>query len=214
MNNMSRTTLFIRIALLVVSVALLLTACGEQDTVAPAATSGAVVNTGIVATPQVTPVALKPGATNSPGSQLEACALVTQKEADEALGDPSILQKTAAPLAGFTECDFSVNKGEKHIRIELITRGGSAYYPKAKKDSSDYAPVDVAGLGDQAFKYSQNEGSDVILAVLKGNSVCRIKVSNLADNDKQVTALMRKAIGRLNSTGTGAIQPTSRTAAL
>jgi hypothetical protein len=212
MNNMSQTTLFSRIALLVVSVTLLLTACGQQDTVAPAATSGGSVNTGTVATPQVTPVAIKPGTTNSTSSQLDACALVTQKEADEAIGDPSTLEKHAAPLAGFTECDYSVNKGEKHIRIELISKGGGAYYSKAKAESSDYAPVDVAGLGDLAFKYSENEGSDVILAVLKGNSVCRIKVSNLTDNDKQVTDLMQKAIGHL--AGTGAVQLTFQTAAL
>ena len=212
MKNMSHIILFSRIALLVVSVTLLLTACGEQDAAVSAATSSAVVNTGITATPQVTPVAFKPGATNSPGSQLEACVLVTKKEADEAIGNPSTLQKHAAPLAGFTECDYAVNKSEKYIRIELITKGGSSYYNKTKKDSSDYVHADVAGLGDQAFKYSENGGSDVFLVVLKGDSVCRIKVSHLADNDKQVTTLMQKAIGRL--TNAGVVQPTSRTVAL
>jgi hypothetical protein len=39
MNYMRQITLFSRITLLVLSVMLLLTACGEQDTVAPAATS-------------------------------------------------------------------------------------------------------------------------------------------------------------------------------
>jgi len=207
--NTNQIPVFCRIALLFVGVLLVLTACGEQNTVIPAATS--VVNPGIVAAIRTTPIAGKPGANSSTSNQLEACALVTQKEAEEALGGPVTVQRNVAAIMVFTECDYTIKTGNNRIRVELISKDANSYYTKSKKEAADYVLTDVAGLGDQAFKYSTNEGSDLYLTVLKGDNICRITVTKLADNDKQATALMQKAVGRL--TNGGAVQPTPQSAA-
>ena len=206
--SMSQIALFCRIALLFIAVTLVLAACGEQSSVPPAATN--VINPGIATTTQITPVAGKPDTSNTTSGQLEACALVTQQEAEEALGSPSTVERHIATVMVFSECDYTVKQGEKRIRIELIVKGGNSYYTKTKKDVANYSPSDVAGLGDQAFKYSENEDSDFYLTVLKGDSVCRITVTNLKDNDKQATALMQKAVGRLTNGGT--VPPTAQPA--
>ncbi len=194
MNKLSQVILLCRITLLLVSVTLVLAACGEQTTVPPVANS--LVNTPIVGTPLVNPIATKPGATSSTPGQIQACDLVIQKEADEALGSPSEKHENVlGGNTGFSACDYKVNDSKGKITISLGTKGADVIFTSNKAEQQS---VEVAGLGDRAFKYSKNEGTTLVLVVQKGNNLCQIKLEDLADSDTKATALMKKAIERLS----------------
>lgn len=150
------TRLRSRHLLLTTSMALLLGACGSAST--PAATSapgGAVASapTAVGATSQAASPPVVAGSTGPGGGGIaDPCSLLTQADVDAAVGQPLGQGKsTVAHLdCAWSSSDFGAN---------VYLTVGDWTTVKSAASANGGAPTAVAGLGDEAWTASGNNGS-------------------------------------------------------
>lgn len=150
------TRLRSRHLLLTTSMALLLGACGSAST--PAATSapgGAVASapTAAGATSQAASPPVVAGSTGPGGGGIaDPCSLLTQADVDAAVGQPLGQGKsTVAHLdCAWSSSDFGAN---------VYLTVGDWTTVKSAASANGGAPTAVAGLGDEAWTASGNNGS-------------------------------------------------------
>jgi hypothetical protein len=184
-------------------IALLLSACGDDD-------KGSVIATG------------SPGASALAAAQASGCKLVTKEEAEAVLGqvieaptgvDTPLGQKPGDILAGFLQssCVYqgASDKGVQSILTTItpipgaptpITspRNAGEYYENLKSGFGDVQAVD--GLGDEAYanKLGLNlRKGDIYMNVLVVRAVAgALTTSNPTDLDAE-KAMAQKALARL-----------------
>ena len=192
------TRLRSRYLLLTTGVALLLSACGAAGT--PAATSApgssvASAPTAVAATSQPASSPVVAGST-APGSAniADPCSLLTQAEVDAAVGQPLGQGKSAiAHLdCAWSSSDFGAN-------VYLTVGDWSTIQQAASANGG--APTAIAGLGDEAWTASGNNGS--LVYARKGGNGCLLiidgpQIDSLADHGvAQEKVLAAAILGRL-----------------
>jgi hypothetical protein len=192
------TRLRSRHLLLTTGIALLLGACGAGST--PAATSApgssvASAPTAVAATSQQASPPVVAGSTGPGAADItDPCSLLTQAEVDAAVGQPLGQGKsTVAHLdCAWSSSDFGANV--------YLTAGDWATVTGAASANGG-APTAIAGLGDEAWTASGNNGS-LVYARKGSNGFLLIidgpQIDSLADHGvAQEKVLAAAILGRL-----------------
>jgi len=132
-------------------------------------------------------------AASSPTGQLQPCSLVTKAEVETALGK-TVNEPTTKQTQEFNYCEYSTTDGKTKFSIVMVnlTTDAKTYFENAKVGAS--LTVDVSGIGDGAFSFS-NE-----LWVLKGNNVISFQGGLMPEDAATLDlakTLMTKAAGRV-----------------
>lgn len=132
---------------------------------------------------------LSPPAANVP------CSLLTQADADAALGKGATMASTHNPRTGMDECRLKPAQAGKIQEIIVVVLSAQGW-DMVKKTMVDGKEVkDVRGLGDDAFA-----GRFIGYNVRKGQRYVKVfgpLTNNAAGNDKATHYLAEKAAARL-----------------
>lgn len=201
------TRLGSRHLLLTTGMALLLGACGAASTPAvTSAPSGSVASapsgseasapTAEAATSQPSPPPVVAGSTGPGGGAIaDPCSLLTQAEVDAAVGQPLGQGKSAI---AHLDCTWSSSDFGANV---YLTVGDWATTIKEAASGNGGAPTAIAGLGDEAWTASGNNGS--LVFARKGNNGFLLiidgpKVDSLPDHGvAQEKVLAAAILGRL-----------------
>jgi hypothetical protein len=197
------TRLRFRYLLITTGMALLLGACGATST--PAATSPAVTSapggsvasapTAVAATPQPASLPVVAGSTGPGGGGIaDPCSLLTQAEVDAAVGQPLGQGKSAV---AHLDCAWSSSDFGANVYLNV----GDWNSVKSGASANGGAPTAIAGLGDEAWTASGNNGS-LVYARKGSNGFLLIidgpQIDSLADHGvAQEKVLAAAILGRL-----------------
>ena len=193
------TMLGSRHLLLTTGMALLLGACGAAGTPAvTSAPSGAVTSapTAEAATAQPASPPVVAGSTGPGGGGIaDPCSLLTQAEVDAAVGQPLGQGKS---FVAHLDCAWSSSDFAANVHL---TVGDWATTIKQTASANGGAPTAIAGLGDEAWTASGNNGS-LVYARKGGNGFLLIingpQIDSLSDHGvAQEKVLAAAILGRL-----------------
>jgi hypothetical protein len=172
----------------VLSIALLGVTLSACNSGASTETTAETTATSETATVQEAPADSTPAAPAPATSDLDACALVTKADAEEALGEPvnkiDPERAPAWPQCDYVPVDAAHRAAAKHLQIQAGIKGGRSQFDFDKKAFVDAKPVE--GLGDAAF-YSDPAGRTE-LSVVKGSQYFMIGVG-LGEAGKEAAQL-------------------------
>lgn len=181
LRNGSNKAGFISLLPLILCAALLLTtSCGASGNNSSTENRATGTNSAKRATP---------ASRNNKVPDVDGCALVTKDEAEAIIGKFREDPKPVTALEGEKTCNY---RGENGSVVTLRVYGADHWELQKNVDSESH-PMDVSGLGEEAY-YTKNPTGGVDLWTRKGNAVLNVNGSIGLDKAKD---LAQKALGRL-----------------
>lgn len=132
----------------------------------------------------------------TPTSGVQACSLVTEREATAALGrDPGVGVGTSRP--GASSCAYGTYRARSIVTVNLVPVSGKADFDHLRRAAPTGQIADVAGVGDAAFGVSQGPSASVWFT--KGDTLVAVAVLTGAGAPPttQATILARSAASRI-----------------
>jgi hypothetical protein len=141
-------------------IALATISCGDDDSAADPTLTTVGATTATVVTTTVAP--------GGGGDAIDACALVTQADAERILGEPFEFVETSEPDVVVAACVWSNVAADHGANLQFRVFDGAHFFGEdAWSTIEGYEPV--SGLGDDAYWVADD--NTVTLTVLSGNLV-------------------------------------------
>ena len=140
--------------------------------------------------------------TDNSATRRDACLLVTEKEAGDAMKQGVVANEAdpfGDPIAGVQGCEFDGSGGAAYTVVIYFQGNASFFYDSFHQTAEANGVESVPGLGDRAFTYVGGNGPGVVVA--KGDKLFTMEFNGIGNGTLEMNSLLvlaQQAAGRVH----------------